>query len=249
MYKIFFTILTSILIITSLCIGVFKPEMHKTVMIYDSDYKIVESAPKVETVKNIPTQTNTPKAEKVTTKIQNETKKSTSINKVTQTTKKQPATTQTNSVKNETKTITLPQSIQKIVKNETEPQREVVQIQQETEEELILWNKWRSNLQNSIMNDVDLPYIQEGTIFRFSFEVDKYGKITNIKTWSLTPKYTPYAIQYIAPVIRSYQGRSILEFPTGSNRFSTIVEGGWRISKVTKYSTPDDYKDTEKVTK
>lgn len=218
-------------------------------MIYDSDYKIVESAPKVETVKNIPTQTNTPKAEKVTTKIQNETKKSTSINKVAQITKKQPATTQTNSVKNETKTITLPQSIQKIVKNETEPQREVVQIQQETEEELILWNKWRSNLQNSIMNDVDLPYIQEGTIFRFSFEVDKYGKITNIKTWSLTPKYTPYAIQYIAPVIRSYQGRSILEFPTGSNRFSTIVEGGWRISKVTKYSTPDDYKDTEKVTK
>ena len=249
MYKIFFTILISILVITSLCIGVFKPEMHKTVMIYDSDYKIVETAPKVETVKNIPTQTNTPKAEKVTTKIQNETKKSTSINKVAQITKKQPATTQTNSVKNETKTITLPQSIQKIVKNETEPQREVVQIQQETEEELILWNKWRSNLQNSIMNDVDLPYIQEGTIFRFSFEVDKYGKITNIKTWSLTPKYTPYAIQYIAPVIRSYQGRSILEFPTGSNRFSTVVEGGWRISKVTKYSTPEDYKDTEKVTR
>ena len=218
-------------------------------MIYDSDYKIVETAPKVETVKNIPTQTNTPKAEKVTTKIQNETKKSTSINKVAQTTKKQPATTQPNTIKNETKTVTLPQSIQQIIKNETEPQKEVVQIQQETEEELILWNKWRSNLQNSIMNDVKLPYIQEGTIFRFSFEVDKYGKITSIKTWSLTPKYTPYAIQYIAPVIRSYQGRSILEFPTGSNRFSTVVEGGWRISKVTKYSTPEDYKDTEKVTR
>lgn len=223
--------------------------MHKSVMIYDSDYKIVETKPQVDTIKNLPTQTNIPKTEKVTTKIQQETKKSTSVNKVTQTTKKQPTTTHTNPSQKETKTITLPQSIQKIIKNETEPSKEVVQIQQETEEELILWNKWRSNLQNSIMNDVKLPYIQEGTIFRFSFEVDKYGKITNIKTWSLSPKYTPYAIQYIAPVIRSYQGRSILDFPTGSNRFSTVVEGGWRISKVTKYSTPDDYKDTEKVTK
>ncbi len=249
MYKIFFTILASILVITSLCIGAFKPQMHKTVMIYDSDYKIVEAIPQVETVKNIPTQTNTSKAEKVTTKIQQETKKATSVNTVNQTTQKQPTTTKTSTAKTETKTVTLPQSIQKIIKDETEPQREVVQIQQETEEELILWNKWRSNLQNSIMNDVDLPYIQEGTIFRFSFEVDKYGKITNIKTWSLTPNYTPYAIQYIAPVIRSYQGRSILDFPAGSNRFSTVVEGGWKISKITKYSTPEDYMDTEKVKK
>lgn len=249
MYKIFFTLITTLLIITSLCIGVFKPQMHKTVMIYDSDYKIVESAPKVETVKNIPTQSNTPKVETKTSKIKQESKKNTSTNKVTQTVKKEPKKVQQENTKNETKTVTLPQSIQQIVQNKTEPAKEVVQIQEETEEELILWNKWRSNIQNSIMNDVNLPYIQEGTIFRFSFEVDKYGKITNIKTWSLTPNYTPYAIQYIAPVIRSYQGRSILEFPTGSNRFSTIVEGGWKISKITKYSTPEDYRDTEKVIK
>ncbi|MBR1461706.1 hypothetical protein IJ596_08785, partial [bacterium] len=61
--------------------------------------------------------------------------------------------------------------------------------------------------------------------------------------------YTPYAIQYIAPVIRSYQGKSILNFPQGTQR--TVVEayGAWKISTSSKYSTPDDYKDVEKVIK
>lgn len=216
-------------------------------MIYDSDYKIVQSEPQVETVKNIPTQVNIPKTEKVTTKIQQETQKATSVNQVAQTVKKQPVTTQKTTSQNEVKKVTLPKSVQQIVENKTEPVKTIKTEQEQSQEEIILWNRWRSNLQNSIMNDVKLPYIQEGTIFRFSFEVDKYGKITNVKTWSLTPKYTPYAIQYIAPVIRSYQGRSILEFPTGSNRFSTVVEGGWKISQTTKYSTPEDYTDSEKV--
>ena len=116
------------------------------------------------------------------------------------------------------------------------------------EEELILWNKWRSDLQNKIMQDVKLPIIQEGIVFKFSFDVDKYGKITNIKTWSTTTEYTPYAIQYIAPVIRSYQGKDILNFPAGSKRFSTTAQGAWKISKSVKYSTPQDYSDTEKIT-
>ena len=112
---------------------------------------------------------------------------------------------------------------------------------------MILWNKWRSDLQNQIMSDVKLPTVAKGTIFRFSFEVDKYGKISNIKTWSENSMYTPYAIQYIAPVIRSYQGKDILNFPKGSNRYTTTVEGGWKISDKTKFSTPDDFEDVEKI--
>ena len=129
-----------------------------------------------------------------------------------------------------------------IVQKNTEP-KELT-----PEEEVILWNKWRSDLQNKIMNDVKLPSIQEGIIFKFSFDVDKYGKINNVKTWSTTPAYTPYAIQYIAPVIRSYQGKEILNFPEGSKRFTTTAQGAWKISKTTKYSTPQDYSDTEKIT-
>ncbi len=142
------------------------------------------------------------------------------------------------------KTQTLPDVKKEntIVQKSTEP-KELTE-----EEEVILWNKWRSDLQNKIMNDVKLPSIQEGIIFKFSFDVDKYGKINNVKTWSTTPEYTPYAIQYIAPVIRSYQGKEILNFPQGSKRYTTTAQGAWKISKTAKYSTPQDYSDTEKIT-
>jgi len=116
-------------------------------------------------------------------------------------------------------------------------------------EEEIAWNRWRSNLQNSIMRDVNMPVVPNGTIFRFTFDVDKYGKVSNVQTWSDTKSYTPYAIQFIAPVIRSYQGHSILNFPTGSRRVTTHFEGAWRTSTSSKYSTPNDYNDIEKVRK
>ncbi len=118
-------------------------------------------------------------------------------------------------------------------------------------EEEIAWNKWRSNLYNNIMRDAGakLPNMPNGIIFKYSFNVDKYGKITNVQTWSTTSGYTPYAIQYIAPVIRSYQGHSILNFPTGSNRVTTEVTGAWKISSNQKYSTENNFNDIEKVKK
>lgn len=156
--------------------------------------------------------------------------------------------------KAETKTITNPVSktsqtveqkpIEKIV------QQKPIQVQPKVltaKEEEIAWNIWRSNLQNQIMKDVRLPIIPNGIVFKFSFDVDKFGKVSNVQTWSTTPSYTPYAVQFIAPLIRSYQGKSILNFPTGSNRTTTHVTGGWRIAASTKYSTPNDYNDTEKV--
>ena len=57
------------------------------------------------------------------------------------------------------------------------------------------------------------------------------------------------AIEHIAPVIRGYQGREILNFPSNSNRITTKVEGGWKISDKSVFSTPMDYNDTEKVIK
>ena len=99
------------------------------------------------------------------------------------------------------------------------------------------------------MKDVKLPILPQGIVFKFEFDVDKYGKISNVQTWSLTPMYTPYAIQYIAPVIRSYQGHSILNFPSGSDRTQTHVKGGWKIAQTEKYSTPRDYNDTESIVK
>ena len=118
------------------------------------------------------------------------------------------------------------------------------------QEEEIAWQRWRSNLQNQIMQDVRLPNVPQGTTFKFSFDVDKYGKITNVHTTSTNSAYTPYAIQYIAPVIKSYQGRSILNFPKGSRRTTTEFIGSFRINNSSnKYSTTQDYKDTERITR
>ena len=146
-----------------------------------------------------------------------------------------------------TKTVSAPTPVAVSSKTVTQqaPQPKVLTAQ----EEEIAWNVWRSNLQNQIMRDVKLPTIPQGTKFNYTFNVDKYGKITNVKTYATPSNYTPYAIQYIAPVIRSYQGKSILNYPAGTQR--TIVEayGAWKISTSSKYSTPQDYNDVEKVIK
>ena len=117
------------------------------------------------------------------------------------------------------------------------------------QEEEIAWNKWRSNLNNQIMRDSKLPTMPNGIIFKYKFTVDKYGKVSNVQTWSPTSSYTPYAIQFIAPVIRSYQGHSILNFPAGSNRITTEVTGAWKLSSNEKFSNPSDYNDIEKIKK
>ena len=247
MYRILFFIIAGIIALITLCIGIFQPKMHKPLMLYNSDYEIVIEKPDVKPVKNIPTQVNQPNTIKKVQKIETYTQKT------PETTEQKTATTIStnkqnpllNLIKQETTTSTVTQN--KKNTQELQPASKTVTEEEKAQREVILWNEWRSNLQNQIMNDVRLPIMPEGTIFKFSFNVDKYGKISNVQTWSLSPAYTPYAIQYIAPVIRSYQGHDILKFPQGSNRFETLVEGGWKISKTTKYSTPDDFSDTEKI--
>ena len=166
--------------------------------------------------------------------------------KKTETKKAEKTATQKPVLTQETKTIEIPVT----KKVETPVTTKVSQTTVKTitpQEEEIAWNIWRSNLQNKIMQDVRLPIMPNGITFKFTFNVDKYGKISNVQTWSTTSSYTPYAIQYIAPVIRSYQGKDILNFPQGSSRTSTTVTGGWKISSTEKFSTPQDYNDVEKV--
>ena len=279
-YKNLFLILLILIVVSTLCILISKPKMHKVVMIYNSDYVVVPNETVEIEEKNIPTIVQQPEVAVSKAKVQTQvevkqtpkvktssTKQTTTkaatptpvvqkeVKKVAQpTVQKQQVTV--NQPKKEVKTVTAPKVEQPQTVKVQQPQK-VVQtkpIQTETpkkvltaQEEEIAWNIWRSNLQNQIMKDVRLPIIPNGIIFKFTFDVDKFGRVSNVQTWSTTPAYTPYAVQYIAPVIRSYQGRSILNFPTGSNRTTTKVTGGWRIAANTKYSTPNDYNDTEKV--
>ena len=256
--KLFLHICLIAVLVATVCICAIKPDMHKTVLVYNSDYtpapeeevKLEKTQipsvempaqpqtqtvqKKVETVGIPKTQTNSQKI-KTTSNLKQAPVKTT-VKKVVQ----QPQQT---TVKEETKAPlkSLQTQSQKQIQTQTQPK---VLTQKEEE---IAWNIWRSNLQNQIMRDVKLPAIPNGVVFRFTFSVDKYGKITNIYTSSDNPAFTPYAIQYIAPVIRSYQGKSILNFPTGSTRTSTEVKGGWKISSSERLSTPQDYNDYEKI--
>ena len=319
--KLILQILLITAIISTICICVAKPKMHKTVLVYDSGYTIVSEdvvtedtyelmeipeQPQTETVKMTVNEKidNQIMQEQAQTRQYVEEKKSEPVktvktsqdsNRVSSTTSqqvysnkvdRQPVTKQQTTSKsyadrlieqtstpqtrtqtsntyytpapvastqktvqsapigNNVKTV---QSPVQVTKQQTAaPQPKVLTAQ----EEEIAWNKWRSRLQNQIMKDSKLPTVPDGTIFKFSFTVDKYGKVTNVKTYSVNPAYTPYAIQYIAPVIRGYQGHSILTFPTGSSRTITDVTGSWKVtSGAAKYSSPHDYNDIEKVTR
>lgn len=265
--KFLIQILAIIIIVSTVCICAIKPEMHKTVLVYNSDYKLVQENDTKSEVAEMPVMEITvvpeTKTVKKTAEITGDSGKQGSVNTVVKTQKNQTnvrpnkteskTTVKTNPVA-VTKTQTQSKPVQTVVKQEQKPEHKVVQTRTAPKiltqkEEEIAWNVWRSNLQNKIMQDVKLPALPNGIVFRFSFNVDKYGKITNIYTSSDNPAFTPYAIQYIAPVIRSYQGKSILNFPEGSSRMTTEFKGGWRISSSERLSTPQDYNDYEKVIK
>lgn len=269
--KLVLQILLIFVIIATFSICAIKPDLHKNVIVYDSAYTLVtEDEVKTETkqipVMEMPTKpvVKTIVAEKkieptvTAKKIQTNNIKQQSVKTTTQKNVKQVTTPIT-------KTVTKPvvvktQKSTETVKTAEPKQTHTQQIKEEKsipitvktltqQEETIAWNKWRSTLTNQIMQDTRLPDIPNGTVFQFSFNVDKYGKITNVQTGANPQNYTPYAIQYIAPVIRSYQGKSILNFPEGTARTSTQVAGKWRISNTERYSTPQDYNDLEKVLK
>lgn len=113
-------------------------------------------------------------------------------------------------------------------------------------EEVIVWNKWRSDLQNKVMRDSRIA-APRGTVFRFSFTVNKFGQMSNLKIWSDTPGYTNYAIQALKPLLLGYQGKPILNFPARTKRITTNVEGAFAISNQDRFTTPNDYSDIERV--
>lgn len=254
-YNSFVKILLIVAIIITACICCIKPQMHSNVLVTDSSYMVTDQdykpqeTTKDEVIATVsreelqkPKPVSQTVSEPVTQKVEQqkvEQPKTQTVNKVVQTPKETVKKAET--PKTVSKVTSKPAN--KVQQTTSKPQAKTMTPQQEE----IAWNVWRSNLQNQIMKDSRLPDVQNGVVFKFSFTVDKYGKVSNVKTWSLNPSYTPMAIQYIAPVIRGYQGHSILDFPAGSNRVITNVEGGFKVSNTSKYSSPTDYNDTETV--
>ena len=254
-----------LILIMTLTIGICvkQPQMHKSVMVYNSEYKLVNNDDvDIQQPASIPIKTNTETLpQKTVTTVQTNiipktvtvTQPKTTTQKSTETKKSDIIVKSTTAPVSTTTVNTVPKVVERVANQhtKTEPAVKQEQTKKQTvtlprimtqQEELIAWNIWRSNLQNKIMQDVKMPIVPNGTIFKFTFSVDKYGKISNVQTWSTTPQYTPYAIQYIAPVIRSYQGRSILSFPScfifstafftlkHYSSFSNIISENYRIT-------------------
>lgn len=169
----------------------------------------------------------------------------------------QTSTNNTSVEKKETQKVSTPQTNTSVVKTTSNPvsvQTIKTQSVQEKpakkvlteKEEVIAWNKWRSDLQNKVMRDTNI-YAPKGTKFCFSFTVDKFGNMSNIKVWSENDVYTNLAVKVIKPVLTSYQKTAILKFPEGTKRTITNVDGYFVMSNVTKYSTPEQYSDYERV--
>ena len=263
----------SVLLVT-LFITVTHPEMHKQALITDSEYEFVEFSSPANDLKisnnNIeiapvqnptqPIKVEQPQPSKTTSKPQTTVRQT---QPKTQTTKQSPKqTTQQKTkpvVQQQAKPVSKPQQQaqsqppSEIVKTVQVQPKQTTQTQKPKtvlteQEEIIAWNIWRSKLQNQVMLDSKIV-APLGTVFKFSFTVDKYGNMSNVKVWSTNSSYTDYAVKAIKPVLMSYRNKPILNFPEGTKRIIVNVDGGFQMSTRSKYSSPSDYHDYEHVKK
>lgn len=113
-------------------------------------------------------------------------------------------------------------------------------------EETIAWNKWRSDLQNAIMVDssVSAPI---GTLFLFSFKVDKNRHVSNIKVLCTNPMYQKVAAEEIIDTIKGYEGSDLLQFPQNTKRKNVKFEGSYMIWFETSFASPENFSDFERI--
>lgn len=266
MNKILLTIIILSFIIAAITVGTVKPVMYKQVVFAPQNIEITNTEPEIvekpvyvqqiktvekniETVKTSPVSTSQKKTEikplnqnEQQTKLVQKPKLPQSVKEIIKQDNKEQIKTEP------VKTIQTPKEDEKTpqIAVPAPKQINVVPRQLTEQEEIIVWNKWRSSLQNRVMQDVKLN-APLGTRFRFSFTVDRYGQISNLKVWSDNPEYTSLAVRQIKPLLLSYQGQPILNFPSGTKRIITNVTGGFVLATFDKYSTPSDYSDVERI--
>lgn len=233
-------------IIATICTIKFHPEMHHPMIIEDADFKLTRISDTLST-KNIPVSPAPVRQKEI--KVQ------------PQPVQSQPVQPKTST--NDTSQIELLQQIIKEAEKEIEPQvSEHTQTAQKPkqqnsnfknpymteQEEIIAWNRWRSNIQNQIMKDSNIDYAPLGTLFLFTFVVDKYGNVSNIKVECSNPAFLDVARNNVKPAIAKLQKKPILNFPRGTQRTSTVVTGLFLIGTQERYSTPNDFSDYERIT-
>ena len=231
----------TLIIIISISVAFFKPKMHRKIRIENAEFNVVQFSEKKAEEKAPPfyAPKNKPEAETQPEQPKEEYIKNPTVN--TTLPQEAPKASQA-SVPKPKKTPQTQQPSQPIEKQPQKNERELTAEQQE----IIAWNKWRSDLQNKVMRESKIM-APVGTRFGFSFTVDKFGNISNLRVSAEPSCYTQMALKHIRPVLLSYQEQEILKFPPESKRVVVNIEGHFSMARTSKFSSPSDYSDYERV--
>ena len=255
----------------------FHPEMHHPLIIEDENFKLTRISDTIST-KNIPIRTTTNTQTTQTTPKQTEINIQQTIEQTIKEPVKQPELKPIETIdikppkpKKEIPPKTEPEEdlsqielLQQLL-NEVEKEYNIQENQPKQtntspknsnfnnpymteQEEIIAWNKWRSNVQNQIMRNSNIEYAPLGTMFTFNFVVDKFGNVSNIKVDCSNPNYMDVARNNVKTAISKLQRQPILNFPKGTQRKSTVVQGYFFIGLEERYSTPNNFSDFERIT-
>ena len=257
-------VIISFIIVTILTLK-FHPEMHHPLIIEDEHFKLtrisdnlpknmpVNKAVNVKEIQTVPKQSeiNIQQSNQQITKLPVQQTQSKKIKtKTTNINLTQP----NNDINNEEISLSQMELLKQILNNVTpeqdtlNPNSTLKNPYMTEQEEIIAWNKWRSNVQNQIMRNSNIEYAPLGTMFTFNFVVDKFGNVSNIKVDCSNPNYMDVARNNVKTAISKLQKQPILNFPKGTQRKSTVVQGYFFIGLEKRYSTPNNFSDFERIT-
>ncbi len=111
------------------------------------------------------------------------------------------------------------------------------------------WNTWKSNFINQIIDDSmyihSLDAYELGSWFYYSFNVDKYGRISNITVRSM--QLTPMDKERIRKLIKSYEYQDITVFPANTQKTTAKVDAVVMLGNNEKKSRPSDFNENEQI--
>lgn len=111
------------------------------------------------------------------------------------------------------------------------------------------WNTWKSNFINQIIDDSmyihSLDDYELGSWFYYSFNVDKYGRISNITIRSM--QLSPMDKGRIRKLIKSYEYQDITVFPANTQKTMAKVDAVVMLGNSEKKSRPSDFNENEQI--
>lgn len=111
------------------------------------------------------------------------------------------------------------------------------------------WNTWKSNFINQIIDDSmyikSLDNYDIGSWFYYSFNVDKYGRISDITVKSMY--LSSIDKDRIRKLIKSYEYKDITVFPANTRKTTAKVDAVVMLGNSEKKARPSDFNENEQV--